>query len=135
MNKEYILGIDPGSSKTGVALVDEKGEIYKVEVLLMTDFSAALKNFLGSTEPKQCVIGNGTTSTTMQETLKSTFPSLYINVIDEAYSTEEARKLYWEQNPPKGLRKLFPIGMQTPPINLDGYAAAVLVKRFLLSNN
>lgn len=134
MNKKYILGIDPGKNKTGVALVDTKGEIFKVEVLLMENFASGLEDFLEDLEIKECVIGDGTTSKKMQQTLKEKFPLLNVSVIDEAHSTEEARSLYWKKHPPKGLRKLFPLGMQTPPINLDGYAAAVLVKRFLENN-
>ena len=133
MSKKYILGIDPGSSKTGVALVDESGNIFKVEVILKENFKNDILDFLVSAVPEVCVIGDGTTSSTMQETLKKLFPSLNMFVINEAHSTEEARGLYWKLNPPKGLRKLFPIGMQTPPINLDGYAAAVLARRFLAS--
>ncbi|MCH3914335.1 MAG: hypothetical protein LKE29_03425 [Acidaminococcaceae bacterium] len=49
----------------------------------------------------------------------------------KGHSTEEARKLYWQVNPPKGLRKLLPTSMQVPPENLDGLAAVVLVKRYL----
>ena len=54
-----------------------------------------------------------------------------ILMIEEGYSTEEARKLYWQENPPQGWRRLLPLGLQVPPVNLDGYAAAVLVRRYL----
>ena len=57
-----------------------------------------------------------------------------ILMIEEGYSTEEARKLYWQENPPQGWRRLLPLGLQVPPVNLDGYAAAVLVRRYLKKN-
>lgn len=132
MNREeLILGVDPGSSKTGVALLTAAGEIENTEVLLMTDFAAGLGEFLGQQEIKFCVMGNGTTSVAMQAVLKQLLPQVEIVTIDEAHSTEEARVLYWQLNPPKGLRKIFPLGMQVPPVNLDGLAAAVLVRRYL----
>ena len=130
-SEELILGIDPGRSKTGVALVTAGGEIRNTEVLLMTDFTDALEEFLGQQEVRLCVMGNGTTAADMKLALHKLLPSIEIVLIDEANSTEEARALYWQFNPPKGLRKLFPLGMQVPPVNLDGLAAVVLVRRYL----
>ncbi|NLU43307.1 MAG: pre-16S rRNA-processing nuclease YqgF [Acholeplasmataceae bacterium] len=130
-SKELILGVDPGSSKTGVALVTAGGEIKNTEVLLMADFTGALEEFLGQQEVSLCVMGNGTTAAAMKAALHELLPSVEIVLIDEAHSTEEARVLYWQLNPPKGLRKLFPLGMQVPPVNLDGLAAVVLVRRYL----
>ena len=130
-SKELILGVDPGRSKTGVALVTAGGEIKNTEVLLMADFTGALKEFLGQQEVSLCVMGNGTTAAAMKAALHELLPSVEIILIDEANSTEEARALYWQLNPPKGLRKLFPLGMQMPPVNLDGLAAPVLVRRYL----
>jgi hypothetical protein len=63
--------------------------------------------------------------------LAEILPDLELIVCDEAYSTEEARKLYWELNPPKGWRSLIPLGMLAPPVPLDAYAAVVLVRRYL----
>ena len=58
-------------------------------------------------------------------------PGFPLHVVDEKYSTEEARELYWELFPPKGWRRLIPLGLQTPPEPLDGYAAVVQARRFL----
>lgn len=132
MNKdELILGVDPGKSKTGVALVTGRGEIKNTEVLLMVNFPEALGEFLEQQEIELCILGNGTTSSGMEKVLRQILPQAKIKNIDESHSTEEARRLYWQLNPPKGLRKLFPLGMQLPPENLDGLAAAVLVRRYL----
>lgn len=131
MTRDVMLGIDPGSSKTGAALLDTDGTIIKTEVLLMVDFAEELKQFLADYNVVVCVLGNGTTSEMMSATIKTVLPGIKLRLIDEAHSTEEARLLYWELNPPRGLRKLFPTTMQVPPQNLDGYAAAVLVRRYL----
>lgn len=131
MTRDVMLGIDPGSSKTGAALLDTDGHIIKTEVLLMVDFAEELKQFLADYNVVVCVLGNGTTSEMMAATIKTVLPGIKLRLIDEAHSTEEARLLYWELNPPRGLRKLFPTTMQVPPQNLDGYAAAVLVRRYL----
>ena len=131
MNKEYILGIDPGSSKTGAALLDSAGKIVRMDILWMDGFAKNLTKFLQTAMPKTCIIGNGTTSTKLQPTLAEILPDLELIVCDEAYSTEEARKLYWELNPPQGWRRLIPLGMLTPPVPLDAYAAVVLARRYL----
>ena len=41
------------------------------------------------------------------------------SLIDESHSTEEARKLYWQYNPPTGWRKIIPTSMQFPPEPVD----------------
>ena len=130
-SEKMILGVDPGRSKTGLALVTGTGELVKTQVALMTDFAEELQVFLADVAIDTIVLGNGTTSQAMTDTLKRLLPGLAINVVEESYSTEEARKLYWQLHPPKGLRKLLPTSMQVPPENLDGLAAVVLVKRYL----
>lgn len=110
-----ILGIDPGKDKTGAALCEESGKILRCEVLLMEHFLASLQKFLDHVPVTECVLGNGTTSASMQKTLLAAYPDLAIHIIDEAHSTEEARQLYWKLHPPKGLMKLIPLGMRTPP--------------------
>ncbi|MHC1718179.1 MAG: pre-16S rRNA-processing nuclease YqgF [Acidaminococcaceae bacterium] len=134
MNKEFILGIDPGSSKTGAALLDSAGNIVRMDILWMDEFAKNLTEFLQTAQPETCIIGDGTTSTKLQQTLAEVLPALEIVVCDEAHSTEEARVLYWQLNPPQGWRRLMPLGMLTPPVPLDAYAAVVLVRRYLKKN-
>ena len=131
MNRSYILSIDPGSSKTGAALLDTDGNIIRMDILWMDEFAKNLTKFLQTAQPGTCIIGDGTTSTKLQQTLTEIVPDLEIIVCDEAHSTEEARNLYWQMNPPQGWRSLMPLGMLTPPVPLDAYAAVVLVRRFL----
>ena len=130
-SEKMILGVDPGRSKTGLALVTGTGEVVKTQVALMTDFAEELQVFLADVSIDTIVLGNGTTSQAMTDTLKKLLPGLAINVVEESYSTEEARKLYWELHPPRGLKRLLPLGLQVPPENLDGLAAVVLVRRFI----
>jgi len=130
-SEKMILGVDPGRSKTGLALVTGTGEVLKTQVALMTEFAEELQVFLADVSIDTIVLGNGTTSQAMTDTLKKLLPGLAINVVEESYSTEEARKLYWELHPPRGLKRLLPLGLQVPPENLDGLAAVVLVRRFI----
>ncbi len=80
---------------------------------------------------KAIVIGDGTGSEEHIGWLQKVLPGFPLHVVDEKFSTEEARVLYWELFPPQGWRRLIPLGLQTPPQPLDGYAAVVQVRRFL----
>lgn len=130
MNKLY-LGIDPGRSKTGLALVDGVGKIIALHIADSQNIDKEIVSFLDKNCPAQIVLGNGTNSKIIGEAAKKVLPETQLTVVEEAHSTEEARKLYWQENPPKGLKKLVPLGMLVPPIPLDAYAAVILVRRFL----
>ena len=67
----------------------------------------------------------------MHKVLAQIFTAVPVIEIDEKHSTEQARTLYWQLNKPHGWRALLPEGLRVPPEPLDGYAAAVLVKRYL----
>ena len=48
MNKALYLGIDPGRSKTGLALVDAAGQIVALHIAMTEDIVAELKCFVGN---------------------------------------------------------------------------------------
>ncbi len=128
---EYYLGIDPGSSKTGLAVADGSGRIVFLQVVQTAELATALAACRQSWQPAAIVIGNGTNSSRVAEVVRRVLPDLPLHVIEEAHSTEEARQLYWQENPPQGWRKIVPLGLLVPVEPLDAYAAAVLLKRFL----
>ena len=133
MTKLY-LGIDPGRSKTGLALVDGAGKIVKLHIAESQNIDNEIVEFIKNSCPVQIVLGNGTNSRNIGEYVKRVLPDVMVTVVEEAHSTEEARALYWQENPPKGLKKLIPLGMLVPPVPLDAYAAVILVRRFLEDN-
>jgi RNase H-fold protein (predicted Holliday junction resolvase) len=130
MTKLY-LGIDPGRSKTGLALVNGAGKIVKIHIAESQNIDNEIVEFIKSSCPVHIVLGNGTNSRNIGESVKRVLPDVMVAVVEEAHSTEEARALYWQENPPKGLKKLIPLGMLVPPVPLDAYAAVILVRRFL----
>ena len=125
-NKVWYLGVDPGSAKTGFAWVEADGRIKKVAVLATETLPEVLPQILGSA-PAAVILGNGTNCDSIKKMLMEVTTVIKILMIEEGYSTEEARKLYWQEKPP--------VGLQVPPVNLDGYAAAVLVRRYLKKIN
>ena len=52
-------------------------------------------------------------------------------VVDEYRTTEMAKKEYWKVNPPRGLKKLIPLGMQVPPVPVDDFVAVILARRYI----
>lgn len=130
MNKLY-LGIDPGRSKTGLALVDGAGKILKLHIADSQNIDNEIVEFIQKSCPVQIVLGNGTNSSNIGEVVQKVLPNVEIAVVEEAHSTEEARTLYWQENPPQSWRRLVPLGMLVPNVPLDAYAAVILVRRFL----
>ena len=130
MNKLY-LGVDPGRSKTGLALVEGAGKILKLHIADSQNIDKEIVEFIQNSCPVQIVLGNGTNSSNIGEAVQRVLPNVEIAVVEEAHSTEEARTLYWQENPPQGWRKLVPLGMLVPDVPLDAYAAVILVRRFL----
>ena len=133
-NKIY-LGVDPGRSKTGLALVDNQGKILELQIAETENLVEELASFTKNHCPVQIVLGNGTNSANIALILDKVLHGLPVQVIDEAHSTEEARGLYWQCNPPQGWRRLLPLGLLVPKVPLDDYAAVILVKRFLEEKN
>ena len=134
MTKLY-LGIDPGRSKTGLALVDGVGKILKLHIAESQNIDKEIVEFIKNSCPVQIVLGNGTNSRNICEVVQRVLTDVKVTVVEEAHSTEEARTLYWQENPPKGLKKLIPLGLLVPPVPLDAYAAVILVRRFLEDNH
>lgn len=125
------LGIDPGRSKTGLALVDAEGRILQLHIAQTSAFAEELRSFVGSRPLAQIVMGNGTNNKAIGKVVREVFPHAPLALVGEAHSTEEARSLYWQVNTPTGWRRLVPLGLLVPPEPLDAYAAVVQVRRWL----
>lgn len=126
-----LLGIDPGRSKTGLALTDEQGKILALHIASTSEMRRELADFVGTASIKAIIMGDGTNSKVIMNDVAAVFPQLPLHLIGEAHSTEEARRLYWEENSPTGWRRLVPLGMLVPDEPLDAYAAVVQIRRWL----
>lgn len=126
-----ILAVDPGRDKCGVALLDDDGGILSHQVVATGGLEECVKVLWQRELPTVLVIGDGTTSKGARDRLAATLPELPMEVVDEYRTTDEAKLLYWELNPPTGLKKLLPVTMLTPPGPVDDLAAVVLGRRFL----
>ena len=136
VGEKVVLAIDPGTSKCGLALVRRKPsnelDLIWRDIVPTSDIAAALVTAAQISEFSMIIIGSGTSSRTLVETLRETLPSIGILVVDEKETTIQARERYWEHNPRRGWRRLLPATMQVPPEPVDDFAAFVLAERVLV---
>lgn len=132
MNDE-ILAIDPGREKTGIAILNNS-DVLEHKIINSEELVQTIKSLLEKYIIKTIVMGNGTSSKKKYDLLKREFIDRDIVLINEYRTTDEARKLYFQENPPKGWKKLIPLGMQVPPVPVDDYAAIVIGRKYLKDN-
>ena len=126
-----ILAVDPGREKCGVAVVNAKGEALEKDVIAVADLAARAAELAQRYDVSVIVIGDRTGADAVAEVLERALPDVETAVVDEHRSTEEARRLYFRELPPRGWRRLMPIGLQTPPRPYDDYVAVILARRYL----
>ena len=124
-----ILGIDPGRKKCGLAVVNWDEEVLWQGVVLFSEIKAKIFTIEEKYDINKVVVGDGTASEKIQKMLREF--KLNFKLINEANSTLEAKRLYWAENTPQGMRKLVPTNLQSPPQAVDDYAALVLAKKYL----
>lgn len=131
--KNEILAIDPGREKTGIAIL-KNSDVLEHKIINSDELVQIIKSLLEKYIIKTIVMGNGTSSKKKYDLLKREFMDRDIVLINEYRTTDEARKLYFQENPPKGWKKLIPLGMQVPPVPVDDYAAIVIGRKYLKDN-
>ena len=131
--KNEILAIDPGREKTGIAILNNS-DVLEHKIINSEELVQIIKSLLEKYIIKTIVMGNGTSIKKKYDLLKREFIDKDIVLINEYRTTDEARKLYFQENPPKGWKKLIPLGMQVPPVPVDDYAAIVIGRKYLKDN-
>lgn len=136
VGEKVVLAIDPGTSKCGLALVRRKPDagldLLWRKVVPTSEVCKVLAEISSVAEFNMIIVGSGTSSRTLVETLRETMPSVGILVVDEKDTTIQARERYWEHNPRRGWRRLLPATMFLPPEPVDDFAAFVLAERVLV---
>ena len=82
------------------------------------------------------VCGNGTNHKAVGTIVKQVAEEQgkIFTFVNEKYTTEEARRRYFEVHPPTGWRKLVPKGMLYPPVPVDDITAWIIGERWLVTN-
>lgn len=127
-----ILGFDPGKDKCGLAVMGLDQRLYYHQVVSSSDAIATIVTLRQKYPISTLVMGDQTTAKQWKKQLEQQLPeSVNIVLVDERYSSLEARDRYWEMYPPKGLSKLLPQGMRQPPRPIDDIVAILLIERYL----
>lgn len=123
-----VLGVDPGSVKAGYALVAPDGSILRAGIVEVGALPGTVAS-LAAEHPVVCLaIGRGTRSGAVAAALKNL--QLPVVLVDEFETTLKARELYFKEHPPRGWRRLIPVGMQLPPRPIDDYAAVLIARTY-----
>ncbi len=77
------------------------------------------------------VLGDQTASKGWKDTLSQLPDPPRIMLVDERYTTLEARDRYWQMYPPTGLAGLVPQSLRKIPRPIDDIVAILLIERYL----
>jgi RNase H-fold protein (predicted Holliday junction resolvase) len=124
-----VLGIDPGRAKAGYALLDPAGAVVSAGIEPIERLPARLLELLGRNRVAAVALGCGTNAAAIKARLEPL--GLPIHWVDEYETSRRARRLYFAEHPPRGWRRLVPLGMQLPARPIDDYAAILIARRFL----
>lgn len=138
MNRKLItvLAVDPGRLKCGVAVARTAADpAHSIEVLHQ---SVVESSRLGETvadlqrqhHSDVIIVGDGTTSAQAAKTIGEV-SAVPIEIVDEKFTSLLARRRFFQDNPPRGLRRLIPLSLQTPDRPCDDYVAVILAERYL----
>lgn len=129
-----MLAVDPGTRKTGVAVVQGRcaSDIRVLERLVIRPelLLEEVRRLLELWPTSTVVAGDRTGSRAAVEALAGS--GIAVSTADEHMTSLQARARYFADHPPRGLWRLIPISMRTPPEPVDDYAAVILAERYIL---
>lgn len=134
---ELVVAVDPGRDKCGVAAVHRQQGVEKHILVSTADLPVIVARLVDQYGVRTVVVGDRTTSRAAQDALRAALAdrSVQIVPVNEHRSTDEARARYWRENPPRGLKRLIPVTMLTPPRPVDDYVAVILAERYFRKNS
>jgi len=126
---KFVLGIDPGTRKAGYAVVGVDGSIHDRGVEQISRLPERAREIMEEHPVVAIALGAGTNADGLASALSGL--GITVHLVDERETTLKARALYFADHPPRGWRRLLPLGMQVPPRPIDDYAAVLIARRYL----
>lgn len=125
-----ILGIDPGTRKAGFAvLTEDTATVLALGIETVEALLERARSLVSEHKIKAVALGTGTNADHLGAQLRSL--GVPVHLVDERETTLRARALYFADHPPRGWRRLIPLGMQLPPRPIDDYAAVLIARKHL----
>ena len=132
MDPAYVLALDPGREKVGIAVVTKNIETLHLDIVERSEITETLAELLNNYEPEILVIGDGTGSRRLAEEIIPRLPEeLELKFIAEADSSLQAAELYRRQQGNIFSRLTGKFISWRPSRPLDDYAALVLARKYL----
>ncbi len=126
---QVILGVDPGHSKCGLAVVGADGRVLARRVVVVQQLGPQAAELVSEYAVQVVALGNSVGSRSAERVIKEHCPGVAVAQVDETMTSQLARQRYWQDNPPRGLWCLVPTSWRVPPRPIDDYAAVVLAER------
>lgn len=111
--------------------MDTDSTVLGKKVVFTPSLLDEIKSLYNKYNFKIILIGNSKKGKDIDKQLNSSNIKSEIIFVDETNSTLEARKLYWQENKPKGFWRLIPESLRLPPVHYDDYAAIVIGNRYI----
>ena len=125
-----IAAIDPGSEKTGLAVLKEDGVLLIKTIIRTSALETEITDMLDHYDIKTIVMGNGTHHEELrrrtEKAAEAAGYTITVQRVNEKYTTEMGEKKYWEEHPPRGLARLIPVTFRTVPEPVDDYVAWII---------
>jgi RNase H-fold protein (predicted Holliday junction resolvase) len=131
-----VLAIDPGLAKCGIAVVarepgQQRCRALHREVAPTERLVARVLSLLAAhPEVTAVLIGNATNGARLSRALREALADrgLPLHAVEEAFTSQRARVRFQQENPPRGLSRLVPAGLRSPPCPYDDYVAILLAE-------
>lgn len=131
LSQPVILGFDPGRHKCGLAIVGVDRSLCYHEVILADNVIEHIESLRQTYPISLIVMGDQTGAKLWKQELSRLKESPNVILVDERYSSLEARDRYWAMFPPTGLNRLLPQSMRSIPRPIDDIVAILLIERYL----
>lgn len=125
-----MLAVDPGSAKCGIAVVTRELAVLHRGVVPAEQLADQAGRLVAAHHPCAVVVGSGTGSSCVVQALRERGLDAPIELIDECFSSEQARRRYVHENRACGLQRLLPLCLRTPDRPYDDYVAVILAERW-----
>lgn len=126
-----ILAVDPGREKCGLAVLDDSAKVLEKRICAAAQIADEVAGLILKYRIPTLVMGDSTGSSSIKKSISRLELSANLIFVPEKNSTFEARKRYFRENPPTGLRRFIPSSLLTPPVPIDDHAAVILGERYL----
>ena len=130
-----ILAIDPGSEKTGVAVLTDDGSLVEKKIIPTGELTNCLTDMYEDYPFSHIVMGNGTNHRRLRPVAEAWIEDgkrpVSFSLVDERNTTVEGRKLYFKHTPRRGWRRLVPLAFQYPPEPVDDFVAWIIGMRYI----